>query len=112
MACISDEEKNCLYDIVRTELGAPIRKIELTDNMLDILLKVSIEDYARLVQNWLIDNQWPGLVGLDVGTERVGLLLVGLLVKQLTRLDLQHPLGLCFRHCLCHSHLVDQAAVC
>ena len=42
MACISDEEKNCLYDIVRTELGSPIRKIELTNDMLDILLKISI----------------------------------------------------------------------
>ena len=75
MACISDEEKNCLYDIVRTELGAPIRKIELTDDMLDVLLKVSIEDYARLVQNWLIDNQWPGLVGLDVGNSDVAFAL-------------------------------------
>jgi hypothetical protein len=75
MACISEEEKNCLYDIVRTELGSTIRKIELTNDMLDILLKISIEDYARLVQNWLIDNQWPGLVGLDVGNADVAFAL-------------------------------------
>jgi hypothetical protein len=75
MACISDEEKNCLYDIVRTELGSPIRKIELTNEMLDILLKVSVEDYSRLVQNWLIDNQWPGLVGLNVSNTDVAFAL-------------------------------------
>jgi hypothetical protein len=75
MSCISNEEKQCLFDIVRTELGSPIRKIELTDEMLDILLKVSVEDYARLVQNWLIDNQWPGLVGLNVSNADVAFAL-------------------------------------
>ena len=75
MACISNEEKECLYDIVRIELGAPIRKIELTDEMLDILLKVSVEDYSKLVQNWLIDNQWPGLVGLNVSNTDVAFAL-------------------------------------
>jgi hypothetical protein len=75
MSCISNEEKQCLFDIIRTELGSPIRKIELTDEMLDILLKVSVEDYARLVQNWLIDNQWPGLVGLNVSNADVAFAL-------------------------------------
>jgi len=48
MSCISQEEKLCLYEGVRHELGAPIRKIELTDEMLDTYLKFSIEDYAEI----------------------------------------------------------------
>jgi hypothetical protein len=66
MACISQEEKLCLYEGVRHELGAPIRKIELTDEMLDTYLKFSIEDYAEYVQNWLIEHQWFSLLGKSV----------------------------------------------
>jgi hypothetical protein len=66
MSCISQEEKLCLYEGVRHELGAPIRKIELTDEMLDTYLKFSIEDYAEYVQNWLIEHQWFSLIGKSI----------------------------------------------
>ena len=66
MSCISQEEKLCLFEGVRHELGAPIRKIELTDEMLDTYLKFSIEDYAEYVQNWLIEHQWFSLIGKSI----------------------------------------------
>jgi hypothetical protein len=66
MPCISQEEKLCLFEGIRHELGAPIRKIELTDEMLDTYLKFAIEDYAEYVQNWLIEHQWFSLLGKSI----------------------------------------------
>jgi hypothetical protein len=66
MGCISEEEKKCLYEGMKHELGAPTRSVELTDEQLDTFLKYSIEDYAEHAQNWLIDHQWSSLLGKSV----------------------------------------------
>lgn len=66
MGCISQEEKLCLYEGIMHELGAPIRKIELTNEMLDTYLKYSIEDYSEYVQNWLIEHQWFSLIDKSI----------------------------------------------
>ena len=59
---ISNEIKE-LFKIVRTQLGAPIRPVHLTDDQLCDLLKVSVGDYAEKVQNWAIEVQWLGAQG-------------------------------------------------
>jgi len=64
----TSEERERLYRQVRTELGAPIRKVELTDEMLCTLLEICIEDYAQFVQDWLIEHQWPSLLGQNIDT--------------------------------------------
>ena len=61
-----NSEKERLYRQVRTELGAPIRQVELTDEQLCTLLEICIEDYAQVLQDWLIENQWPSLLGQHV----------------------------------------------
>ena len=66
MGCITEDEKRCLFKDVRHELGAPIRKVELTDEMLETYLKFSIEDYAEYAQNWLIEHQWFSLLGKSI----------------------------------------------
>jgi hypothetical protein len=61
----STNEQDRLFRQVRHSLGAPIRQIELTDDMLCTLLEISIEDYAQYVQEWLIEHQWASLLGQD-----------------------------------------------
>jgi len=62
----SEEEKEKLFRQVRHALGAPIRNIELTEDMLCTLLEISIEDYAQYVQEWLIEHQWQSFLGQNV----------------------------------------------
>ncbi len=57
-----------LFKHVRTKLGAPIRKIQLTDEMLYDLFIMCIEDYQKEVHEWLIENQWGNLNGVDMTT--------------------------------------------
>lgn len=65
MTKITDEIKK-LFQKVRTELGAPIRTVQLTDEQLCDLLDNCIEDYAEKVQNWLVENQWMNLYGKNI----------------------------------------------
>ncbi|MFW5847604.1 MAG: hypothetical protein ACOCVF_01615 [bacterium] len=66
MALISTVERNKLFLQVKHELGHPIRKIQLTDEMMDSFLEMSIEDYSSYVNEWLIEQQWISLYGLDI----------------------------------------------
>ena len=65
---ISTDEKDKIFRQFRQSMGAPIRQIELTDEMLCTLLEISIEDYAQYVQEWLIENQWQSLLGKAIST--------------------------------------------
>lgn len=65
---ISTDEKDKIFRQFRQSMGAPIRQIELTDDMLCTLLEISIEDYAQYVQEWLIENQWQSLLGKSIST--------------------------------------------
>lgn len=62
---ITQELKN-LFKIVRTKLGAPIRRVELDDNQLCSLLEVAIGDYAEKVQNWIIQYNWLNMNGKTI----------------------------------------------
>lgn len=61
-----DSEKEKLFRQIRTRLGAPVRKIELTDDMLCDLLEQAVGDYAEQVQNFIIENNWANLYGKDL----------------------------------------------
>lgn len=61
---LSEDVKN-LFRIVRTSLGAPIRKIQLEDEQLCDLLDVAIGDYAEKVQNWVLEAQWMNIQNKD-----------------------------------------------
>ena len=59
---ITDKIKE-LFRIARTKCGAPIRSVELTDDMMCDLLKVAIGDYSEVVQNWVMESNWLNLQG-------------------------------------------------
>lgn len=63
---VIDEERKALFKKIRSRLGAPVRKVELTDDQLCDLLEQAVEDYAELVQNFMIENNWAQLYGKDL----------------------------------------------
>ena len=63
---ITTTERSSLFTKTRHRLGAPVRKVELTDEQLDTLLSIAVEDYVQYQYEWLVDNHWPSLIGLDV----------------------------------------------
>lgn len=63
---IEPQEKEKLFRQARHRLGAPIRKIQLEDDQMESLLEIATEDYVEYIQNYIIEHQWPTLIGLDV----------------------------------------------
>jgi hypothetical protein len=71
MAAITEPQRTKLYTRIRHLLGAPIRGVEIEDEMLDSLLELSIQDYAQYVNDWLIESQWTSLYGLNLDEQSV-----------------------------------------
>ena len=44
---ITTAERTSLFRKTRHRLGAPVRKVELTDEQLDTLLTIAVEDYVQ-----------------------------------------------------------------
>jgi hypothetical protein len=68
---ISEPERSKLYKRIRNLLGAPLRGVELEDEMMDSLLELSIQDYSQHVNDWLIESQWASLYGLNLDEQSV-----------------------------------------
>jgi len=69
MAIINEPERSKFYQKVRHLLGAPLRSVELEDEMMDTLLEYSIDDYSQYVQDWLTESQWTSLYNLNLDTQ-------------------------------------------
>ncbi len=65
-AIITEPQRSKLYKRIRNLLGAPLRGVELEDEMMDSLLELSIQDYSQHVNDWLIESQWSSLYGLNL----------------------------------------------
>ena len=65
MAIINDTERDKLYLRIKHLLGYPIRPFELKNEMLNTYLDISIENYSSYLNEWLIQQQWINLQGLD-----------------------------------------------
>jgi len=63
---ISPAEREKIYRQAKHRLGEPIRKVQLKDEALDSLLEIATEDYVEYIQNYLIEQQWPSLIGINV----------------------------------------------
>jgi hypothetical protein len=68
---IAEPERSKLYKRIKNLLGAPLRSVELEDEMMDSLLELSIQDYAQHVNDWLIESQWAALYGLNLDEQSV-----------------------------------------
>lgn len=76
MSVIQEPERSQIYTRVKHLLGAPIRSVEVEDEMLDSLMELSIQDYEQYVQNWLIDTNWVNLMNLDMSQKSVANALI------------------------------------
>lgn len=63
---ISKAEQEKLYKNVYNQLGYGIRKIQLTDEQMDTLFENALEDYSQIINDWLVDQQWSTLSGLNI----------------------------------------------
>jgi hypothetical protein len=66
MRLISTADRNKLYRQLKHEVGFPQRPFELTDEQLDSFFEMALEDYSSYLNEWLIEQQWVGLQGLDL----------------------------------------------
>jgi len=71
MSVIQEPERSKIYTRVKHLLGAPIRSVEIEDEMMDSLMELSIQDYEQYILNWLIDTNWTNLVNLDMTQKSV-----------------------------------------
>ena len=58
-----DDEKRDLFKLVRSKLGAPIRKVELTDDMLCDLLEIAQKNFSEKTLNFIIESNFAQLYG-------------------------------------------------
>lgn len=58
-----DKDKADLFTLVRRKLGAPIRKVELTDDQLCSLLELATQNYAEVMQAFIIESKWMSFYG-------------------------------------------------
>lgn len=65
---ITTEEKERLFRLIKHQLGAPDRKIEIDDEAWDSLLDIAIQEYSSFINNWLVNHQWSQLLGLNIPT--------------------------------------------
>ena len=76
MAAIPEPEMSKIYTRIKHQLGAPLRSVELEDEMLDSLMDLAIGDYEEYILQWLIDSQWVNLVNLNMNERSVARALV------------------------------------
>jgi hypothetical protein len=66
MALISTADRNKLYKEVKYECGYPQRPFELDADQMETYFELSIEDYSAILNEWLVQQQWVGLQGIDI----------------------------------------------
>ena len=76
MAVIPEPERAKIYTRVKHLLAAPLRSVEVEDEMMDSLMELSIQDYEEYILQWLIDSQWVNLVNLNMNEKSVAKALV------------------------------------
>jgi hypothetical protein len=62
MSVIAETEGHKFIQELRHLLGAPLRGVEITDEMMDSLMELSAQDYEQYVLDWLTESQWVNLV--------------------------------------------------
>lgn len=63
---ITAPEREKLFKNVYNQLGFGVRKVQITDEQMDTLFCNSLEDYSKFINEWLIEQQWGTLAGLNI----------------------------------------------
>lgn len=64
------QEQQKLYRQIRVSIGEPVRDYGdwVTDDIIDTHVEMALEDYISYLDNWLIEQQWSSLEGLNVSS--------------------------------------------
>lgn len=62
---ITDEVQD-IFRRFKSEVGAPVVEVELTDQQLCDALQNALDEYVGIVQNWAIENNWATFYGKDL----------------------------------------------
>ena len=64
------QEQDKLYRQIRVSLGEPVRDYSdwVTDDVIETYVEMAIEDYISYLDNWLIEQQWSSLEGLNISS--------------------------------------------
>lgn len=63
---ITAPEREKLFKNVYHQLGMGVREVEITDEQMDTLFCNALEDYSKFINEWLVDQQWGTLSGLNI----------------------------------------------
>jgi hypothetical protein len=63
---ITASERKTLYTKIYNVLGATVRNVQITDAQMDTLYENALEDYSRYINEWLVDQQWSTISGLNI----------------------------------------------
>ncbi len=66
MIGLSKAERDILYDKVIYSLGGELLNIEIDNKTFDINLIMAIEEYSAFINNWIVEQQFPTLQGLEI----------------------------------------------
>lgn len=66
-----DKETEDLFRIIKSKFGAPIRKVELTDEQLCDLLELSMRRYNEYVLNFIVDANWSNFYGKSLSNKEL-----------------------------------------
>ncbi len=75
MAGLTKVERDLLFDKVIYSLGGDILEVEIDNKTFDINLSMAIEEYSVFINNWIIEQQFPTLQGLNVDSADITLAL-------------------------------------
>lgn len=61
-----DKELQELFKVVKHKLGAPVRKLQITDDQMCSFLELATGTYAEYVQSFIVENNWANLYGKNM----------------------------------------------
>lgn len=65
-AVINDEQRARLFESVRKKLGAPIVKVEISDEMMESYYYDALDEVSSVMNDWLTKEQWSNLSGISM----------------------------------------------
>lgn len=65
---VSSVDQDRMFLQFRHSVGAPIRQIEITDDMLCSFLQIAIENYTQYVLEYLVEFSYQSVLGADITT--------------------------------------------
>jgi len=64
LTCMSETDKNRIFNRIRRKLGAPVMGVELVDEQIEECICEAIEEYSGYINDWVLRNRLGEMLGL------------------------------------------------